>query len=454
MKIPPRIIVPIILAVVLSIVIGGFLLWQIKSSIAIIETSFQGNQSTPSFLQGILKRSKETATDASTSQSEALTALREGEIFELKGEWKRAEEKYAASVTAGGGAPAIRKLIGILLQRREYDAAAKSIGSLREERGNSADVTFLEGLLALDKGDATGALRTFQQKKDDPRNQFGAALAAIILGDHDAAKTNLSSAAESGDPDVRSSASIVLGAYGEFALFPAGQDVHLKTLLARAMAQVHACEPALTLLDNVISSTPRYRDAWIVKGYCEFVGERLKESLASLEQAYAIDPEKPEIQYFLARTHAALGDPQNAVTFLQYAIRNGFSPIRDARELLADYAMELGNADLALEQYKLLAAQDDGDLSDTARYVNLAVQSSAHGVDALEVAKRALKQWPDDPRALALAAKAAIAAGLPDDAARYLQSALRIDPRNADALAVQEAMKSGGAQKKSGKIEN
>lgn len=443
MKIPARITVPIVLAIILSIVIGGFLLWQIKKSIRIIETSFIDNRPAPSFLHGILNRPRTTGT--ALNQSEALTALRDGEIFELKGIGKRAEEKYRESVAAGGGAPALRKLITIQLQRREYDAAAKSIADLRKERGDSADVNFLEGFLALNTGDIGKAKAMFLKKDEDPRNQFGVALAAVMEGDHETAKNKLGIAVQSGDPEIRASASVILAAYGEFALFPGGQDIHLQTLLARALAQIRACEPALILLDKVVIIAPRYRDPWIVKGYCEFVGERTKESLASLEQAYSLDAEKPEIQYFLARTHAALGDPQNAVTFLQYAIVNGFSPVRDARELLAEYALELGNPDLALEQYRLLAEQTDGDIADVANYVNLAVKNDARAVDAFDVAKQALKRWPDDPRALALAAKAALIAGMPDDATRYLQSALRIDPRNAEALKVQEMMEKAPA---------
>ncbi|MDD5054895.1 MAG: tetratricopeptide repeat protein [Candidatus Peribacteraceae bacterium] len=445
MKLPARIAVPVLLALTLSVVIGGFLLWQIKSSIKIIETSFLGGRSTPSFLQGIIGKPAR-ATDSILNQSQALTALRDGEIFELKGEWKRAEEKYAASVAAGGGAPALRKLIAVQLQRREYDAAEMSIGKLREERGNSPDVAFLEGLLALDTGDVQHAKSIFERNREDPRNLFGIAMADIVLGDHEGAKAILLQTSQSGDPDVRLSATVMLGAYNEFTLFPEGQDIHLRTLLARSLAQVRACEPALMMLSGVVHSAPRYRDAWIVKGYCEFVGERLKESLASLEQAYALDAQKPEIQYFLARTHAALGDPQNAVTFLRYAIVNGFSPIRDARQLLAQYALELGNTDLALEQFRLLAEQEDGDVGDVAAYVNLAVQSDSHAVDALEIAKQALKRWPDDPRALAAAGKAALAAGLPDDASRYLETALRIDPRNAEALKVQREMKKQSAE--------
>jgi tetratricopeptide (TPR) repeat protein len=250
------------------------------------------------------------------------------------------------------------------------------------------------------------------------------------------------------DPTIRTYANTVLQSYNEFSLFPAGQDIHLHTLIARSLAQINECETALVLLSDVVTKQDRYRDAWIVKGYCEFNSERLKDALASLEKAYSLDPEKPEIQYFLARTYAALGDPQNAVTYLQYALLNGFTPENDARELLADYAKELGNTELALEQYKLLADVKDSELPAYERYIDLAVGTHDHALDALASAKNALVRWPDDPLALTLAAQAAFAAGLPQDASSYIRNALKIDPKNPKAKEVDEAIKKASVQQK------
>jgi tetratricopeptide (TPR) repeat protein len=443
-KIPPRIAAPLLLALGAGILIGGLFLWQIHRSVATIEGSFNVNNSS-GLLRKILPGSRTVANSA--MQSQALMELRQGEIFELKGEWKQAQDKYSASVTSGGGTPALKKLASIQLQRREYDAAAETIDALKRENKDSEDVLLLEGILALRKGDMSTALSIFKRKPDSPQGLYGQSLVAIVENDSTQAKELLTKAAQAGDPAIRGIANSLLDAYNEFALFPNGEPIHLATLLARGLAQVNECETALKLVTPVITTQPRYRDAWIVKGFCEFTTERTKDALTSLEQAYSLDPEKPEIQYFLARTHAALGDPQNAVTFLQYAILNGFTPERDARELLADYARELGNTALALEQYKLIAEGRDGDLEAYGRYIDLAVGTPNHGLDALDLAKSALKKWPDDATALTLAAKAALAAGLPDEAQRYVETALRIDPKSKEAQAVQEAIrKSGSAQ--------
>lgn len=444
-KIPPRIYVPLLLAAALGIAVGGLFLWQIHRSVATIEGSFNSGNNT-SFLQKILPGSPRT-TPNSAMQSQALMELRQGEIFELKGEWKRAEDKYAESVNSGGGTPALKKLASIQLQRREYEGASKTIDALKQENKDSDDVMLLEGILALRKGDVPTAISIFNRKPDSPQSMYGLALTSIVKAEHDKAKLHLAKAGESADPAIRGIAAVILEAYNEFALFPEGRAEHLATLLARSLAQVNECEAALALTNPVVAAEPRYRDAWIVKGFCEFTTERTRDALTSLEQAYSLDPEKPEIQYFLARTHSALGDPQNAVTFLQYSIINGFQPERDARELLADYALELGNTALALEQYKLIANGKDGDLDAYKRYVDLAVGSANHGLDALALAKEALLKYPDDAAALTMAAKAALAAGLPADAQKYIEAALKIDPKYKDAVLVQEAIKKAGQAK-------
>ncbi len=445
MKISPRIYLPLVIALTIGVGVGGLFLWQINRSVATIENAFtSGHQ--PSFLQRMLPGKPRTTPD-SAMQSQALMELRAGEIFELKGEWKLAQDKYAQSVESGGGTPALKKLVAMQLQRRDYNGAGASIDRLKQENKDSDDLVFLEGILALRKKDISTAVSIFRRAPDSAQAKYGLALVSITQNDQEKAKEYLRAASESGDPDIRSNTTVLLEAYNEFSLFPDGQATHLATLLARALAQVNECEIALMLTSPVIAAEPRYRDVWIVQGFCEFTTERTKEALVSLEQAYALDPEKPEIQYFLARTHAALGDPQSAVTFLQYSILNGFQPEREARDVLADYARELGNTDLALEQYKLIAQSKDGDLEAYKRYIDLSVSAPNHGLDALALAKEALQKYPDDAQALTLAAKAALAAGLPSDAQNYIEAALKIDPKNKDAAAVQEAIRKAGVVK-------
>lgn len=433
MKLNPRVTVPIALAITIALCIGGVLLWHIKRTVLSIESAF--NAQHVGSTRVARSDASGNASDA-LAQSEALTLLRQGEMFELKGIWAQAEEKYEASVDAGAGVLALRKLAMLQLQRRKYEDATETIKRMRQAGGDAQDVMFLEGILALRRGNEERASAIFQEKPEAAESQYGMGLLAIAGGDHEAAKQLFMKVSQGNNLALRTSAGTILRAYEEFALFPDGQDIHRQTLVAHALATVFECEAGLAMVADVVQIQSRYRDAWIVKGYCEFMSDRIQEALASLEQAYSLDPEKPEIQYFLARTHAALGDPQNAVTFLQYAILNGFQPERDARQLLAEYAKELGNGELALEQLKILALDPASDIDMTVQYVELALSLHDHALDALSLSKAAILRWSEEAEVLALAARSALAAGLPDDARSFAERALKIDPKNKAATDV------------------
>ena len=212
-------------------------------------------------------------------------------------------------------------------------------------------------------------------------------------------------------------------------------------LLARALAQVNECEIALPLAQKATQSLPSYRDAFLVKGYCELVTERTSQALATFERAYAIDSEKPEIQYFLARTYKAMNDTRNAITFLQYAIINGFKPERDARELLAAYAIDASDTALALEQYAAIIEDAPEDISATETYVSLAIRIPGKSEDAYQAALSLKKRLPNDPNALALLAEASQASGKREEAANNAEAALRLDPKNTRAKTVLERLK-------------
>lgn len=441
MRIPPRVYIPAVLALAIVAGVGALLIWQIRTSVNVIEMAFNGIQQAPSAIFSA-RNNRDTGGQ---NQSEALMHLRQGEVFERRGEWRQAQDAYLLSVNAGGGAPALRKLIRIQLQRREYDAAGDSIGKLRQETRESDDIMLLSGLLQLRTGNIAAARTTFSARPETPQAQYGLALVALAGRDIDGAQQQLKLAMQNSDSTIRSYATTLMNAFKEFSLFAEGQETHLETLLAHALAQVGECEAALAYVSRVVAKQDRYRDAWIVKGYCEFTTERLQDALASLERAYSIDPEKPETQYFLARTHAALGDPQNAVTFLQYAVLNGFSPAKDARDLLAQYALELGDTDLALEQYRTIAEDVASKPADYEKYVNLALQLPNRTNEAYQAAKDAQAKWPDDALPFVMLGKAARALGAKDEAEKALREALRIDPKFAKANEELNSLLSGKA---------
>jgi tetratricopeptide (TPR) repeat protein len=414
------IIVPVAAAAACTAVLLGFLWWQLKGAGAI----------------GKRDDHREDAKQDSSAQTilpvetgdESLVRLRKGDVLALQGDWAAAAKEYAASVDAGGGLSALRKLAQAQLQRRDIDGARDTLKALRRAGARSEDLLLLEAIILLRTGEVTKARELLTEAAESPQKRYGLALLAIIEARHDDAKAELAAVNAGWEPVLRANAKTLLSAYEEFNAFPGSPDSHLTALLGRVLAQVQECELALPLLSQVTRLEDEYRDAWMVQGYCELTTERLAEAQASFERAYAIDPEKPEIQYFLARAYAARGDHGNALTFAQYAQQNGFEPKAEAMRLIAREALQSGNIPLALDQYDALTQLPEATLDS---YVEFAAAAIGEGnkEDAYVKAIAATGKWPTDARAFDLLGWTAIETNRTDEAAAALDKALELDPR-------------------------
>jgi tetratricopeptide (TPR) repeat protein len=361
------------------------------------------------------------------SRDLSLLKLREGDLFALRGEWAEAVKAYEEAVKLNGGLPALRKLALSQLQRRDMRGLQDTIRKLKAAGARPEDVALIENIVLLRTGELTTANKRLTEAADTPQKHYGLALLAIIEGNHDTAKQELNAVIAGWEPVLRTNARTLLSAYEEFALFPESSTLHLLTLLSRALAQVQECELALPLLTEVTREKEDYRDAWLVQGYCELATERREQALVSLEHAYNLNPEKPEIQYFLARAHAALGEHDNAITFLEYALQNGFEPKSEARRLIASEALKKGDALAALAQYKLLAEEKDSSIETFEGAVTTALALDRKE-EAYALAKLATTRLPEVARAFDLLGLAASEAGKKEEARAALMKALELDP--------------------------
>lgn len=434
MSVKLRIIAPIACALLCAGALLGFLWWELEESAAIL-TKKPTLQERPLPEVIVPLESSELPSDL---RDEALRRLRQGDLFAINGDWTSAEEQYAMAVNAGGGVPALRKLAQAELQRRNIRGVRTTIQKLKRAGARKEDLLLLESIVELRTGELVKARTLLEGGTDSPQKHYGLALLSIVEGNHDAARAELAFVLEGWEPVLRSYARTLQAAYEEFALFPESPNIHLVTLLARALAQVQECELALPLLVQVTQEREDYRDAWIVQGYCELTTERPAQALTSFERAYNLDPEKPVIQYFLGRTYAALHDPTNALTFFQYALKNGFEPREEAGRQLAIAALEAGNIPLSIEHYAALAREGHTDISSFEKIVGTALLLDQKDA-AFTAAEKAAELWPNDARAHDLLGWASIELGRMEEAKVSLEKALAIDPELESA---KERMKS------------
>ena len=430
MSLPRSIVVPALLAVIVTVLIGGFLFWQLDTARSLLQTT--GNVTSEDGTSTI--RAVSPLPVPTEHGDAALSALRRGDLLALRGEWADAEKEYRVAVDAGGGLTALRKLAQAQLQRRNIDAARETLRDLRSAGARTEDLVLLESIIDLRSGALDDAKRLLEEATDTPQKHYGLGLLAIIQGQHDDAKAELSTVLAGWEPTLRGYAKALLGAYEEYELFEDSPETHRQTLLSRALADVGECELALPMLSDVLLKQDDYRDAWIVQGYCQLTTERVDDAKKSLERAYQIDPQKPEIQYFLARTFSKLGDHQAAITYLQYAIENGFSPAAEARRLLAAEALATGDAELALKQLEELTLAEGASTEAYADFVAAAL-SMEKKEEAYAKAQAAVAAHPDDGSAHALLGWTAVETGRKDEAKTELMKALELDPSLKDARA-------------------
>ena len=366
-------------------------------------------------------------TAAIDPRDRALLHLRQGDLLALKGDWAGAEKEYRASVENDGGLPALRKLAQAQLQRRDIEGVERTLRSLKSAGARSEDLLLLESIVALRTGELVHARELLTNAEDSPQKHYGLALLAIVESNHPQAQIELQAVAAGWEPVLRSYGRSLRAAYDEFALFPESTEIHLITLLSRALAQVHECELALPMLTTVIAAQADYRDAWIVQGYCELTTERFDSAVASLEQAYNLDPSKPETQYFLARAYSARGEHENAITFLEYSLQNGFEP---AAEIHRALALEANLAGKNHARTRTLRAPRICTRRDHCRLRRLREIRNHRGQkdEAYAKAQEAVSKFPDDALSHELLGLSATELEKIEEARISFKKALEIDP--------------------------
>ena len=416
-----RILLPITAAALCVLAVLAFLWWELMQTNSLLARKLTADTSLDAPIGTAMR------LDPIVGGDELLLHLRRGDIFALRGRWQDAEKEYEEAVSKNGGLSALRKLAQAQLQRRNVRGARMTLEQMKRASARQEDVLLLESIIDIRTGDQQKATELLTASPESPQRSYGLSLLAIIQQRHDEARKHLQEVIAGWEPALRANARTLMAAYDEYALFPDSPEPHLTTLLARSLAQVQECELALPLLAQVTSLLNDYRDAWLVQGYCQLTSERYQDALASLEHAYTLDPVKPEIQYFLARAHAALGDHSNAITFVQYALENGFEPKEEARHFLAEEALEKGDRTLALEQFDLLTQQSDATINAYSDFVRVSI-TLGHKEEAYAKAAEASQKWPNDASAWDLLGWAALESGRKEEAKTDLEKALQIDP--------------------------
>jgi predicted Zn-dependent protease len=156
-----------------------------------------------------------------------------------------------------------------------------------------------------------------------------------------------------------------------------------------------------------------------------------------LERTLMMKREQPEAAKMLAAIYLAAGDGGRAVTLLKDAARLGPGDFRPWYAL-GKVHHDLGNLDESSSAYtEALRRNPPAAEARESRIGRIRARLDAnHAEEASEDLAELRRQTPDDPQALALAARQARDLGRLDEAMELARRALAADPANFDALMV------------------
>lgn len=396
----------------------GATLFQLNSDST---TQVTSNPQTP-----ISENSESTSTEPVAPSFSAADYLAQGELALSQNQFAKAAEKFALAASLEPQAPEpLLKLAEAQIGLQEFNRAYANLKMVTELEPNSPAAFLLQGKLFLREENFPAARAAFQQA--GALAQFEQALMAAFYDDLESAQEILLNT-----DDER--AQVLLKALTEYTIFPDAPKTYQDALLTRAFNEIQEYELASAKIKPVLAQNVHYRDAWILLGYAYFAQEEFAAALSAFQTAYSLDPTKPETQYFLAKTHFALGNLTEAEKFLHFANEQEFA--------IPNFANELTNILIAQGKFteaaefltKNLLQNENATLAEFEAAILLWLEETHDKEKAWELTRTALSRFPENATVYNLAGKISLANGQISKALSQLEYALELEPNFAPAF--------------------
>jgi tetratricopeptide (TPR) repeat protein len=354
--------------------------------------------------------------------------LREAERQYELGYFTLAANNYAAAIELNQNNKDIwLELIESYIALRDYNAAEQSLQAARKVFGNEPDLILLQGQIYLRQSQFDAAANEFALLENDrPEKFYYLGLLAAYKGEYESAQERLNIATNS--TKVGNLAQVVLGSFTEFASYPEAQEPQLRLILASNFNKTRNHELAIQVAKEVRKNYPQYRDAWLILGHSYLYLERPGFAKEALSQAMEIDPTHPQVAYFLAIAESELGNIESAITIIEKALINGFTPKADAILKLGDFHLANKSYKKAAQKYEEALQLANNSAEDFIPPVMLYINYLKDYQKAITIAKWSVNSYPNSAISHNLVGWAEVYNGNLKQAKTALDRAKKIDP--------------------------
>ena len=258
--------------------------------------------------------------------------------------------------------------------------------------------------------------------------KFYQGMLAAFYNDHARAQELFGQAVEIGTTEqTTQKAQAFSTAYQEYEATEGTQAVYLKVLLGNAYVQASEFSLAKEVLFEAIKDKNDYRDAWILLGYVYLEEQAYQDALESLETALEFDSTKPETRFFLGLAYFGLDEYDKSIRELEMAKDNGFEPVIQVQQKLAELYVLTENYVKAIENYEAVINQNQDDLEYFIRPIWIYIDKLQEAEKALLLAQKAYDAHPESAMSFNFLGWSYIALNDESAALSNLEKALEID---------------------------
>jgi tetratricopeptide (TPR) repeat protein len=383
-----------------------------------------------------------------------LGRIRTAENLLSEGQLSRAAIELSAAISERPDILRPYVLLGeVHIRAHDFTKIAGLITELERRFPASPETDVLRARELIAREDfksAQAILKTANTNTLDPSMQLYQTILAALQNDHATAKTLLTALSDIpvreplivGDdgvtevemttsitPELSAKVEALRTVYSHFSQFADGEDPHLFALLAKALAENNEPMLARSFADVAIREDISYVDAWMLRGYANFLLNNLPSALEDLRHAYKLDPVRPEVEYFLALTLEKSGQKMEAALFYEKLLTREFAYKSEVRWKLIELLTEKQEIERVIELYLEQAAAEPA----PGKFV-----SALHTVinvlhrpeDALKITETIFTQQPKNILSINLRAWALIESGQFTEAETLLEKAEDLNPEN------------------------
>lgn len=251
---------------------------------------------------------------------------------------------------------------------------------------------------------------------------------ALYFEEYDKGTKLLNEALKKGtDENITEKAQSFINAINEFNLYQAGEETHLKVLLARSFIQSYHPEIAKELAWSVLQIKRDYRDAWIILGYSYLRLQQFQEAVDALEEAKKQGPHKPKTLFYLGLAYAGNDQIDQAIEALNLALENGYKPEIHVEQKLAELYFQKEEYEKASDAYENILSLNSTDIDYFIRPVWIYIDVLKTPEKALALAEKARLHHPGNAMAHNLLGWSYVANRDHINGKKYLEKAIQID---------------------------